>query len=182
MNKKQGPGRFMRAVPVLCNIAGTLILLVIVLTCLPVTLPRFMGYEVYHVVSGSMEPGIPVGSIVYVEAVEPQDVQTGDVIAFYRGNSVVVHRVVSNDLPQEEFATKGDANEEEDLDAVSYHSLIGRVAYHYPKLGRIMFFYTSLSGKICVICFAAFGVVLNLLAGQLRSGQRKKSGTDTENT
>lgn len=178
MNNKQGPGRFARLVPVLCNLTGTLILAAILLTCVPLTVPRLMGYEAFHVVSGSMEPEIPVGSIVYVEAVEPLDVQAGDVIAFYRGNSVVVHRVLSSDPSQEEFVTKGDANEEEDLDTVSYHSLIGHVAYHYPVLGRLMFFYTSSIGKICVICFAAFGVMLNLLAGQIR----KARCADTENT
>ena len=53
-------------IPALCNIAGTLILLSVIASCLPVTVPRFMGYEIYNVVSGSMEPAIPTGSLVYI--------------------------------------------------------------------------------------------------------------------
>ena len=47
-------------IPALCNIVGTFILLSVIITCLPATVPRLLGYEVYNVVSGSMQPEIPV--------------------------------------------------------------------------------------------------------------------------
>lgn len=62
-----------RLIPVLCNMAGTLILLAVIAFCLPITLAKIRGYEVYNVVSGSMEPAIPVGSVLYVEQVEPEE-------------------------------------------------------------------------------------------------------------
>ena len=82
-----------KLIPALCNIAGTLILLSVIASCLPVTVPRFMGYEIYNVVSGSMEPEIPVGSILYVKRAEPEEIIPGDVIAFRRDGSVITHRV-----------------------------------------------------------------------------------------
>lgn len=172
MNKKQGPNRLVRLVPVLCNILGTIILLTVVLSCLPIAVPKFMGYNVFAVVSGSMEPEISVGSAVYVESVAPWKVTAGDVIAFYSGDSVVVHRVVSNDQTLQEFVTKGDANAMEDINAVSYDRLIGHVVRSLPGIGQMMFLYTSTFGKLCVICFAALGVVLNVMAGQLRTMQK----------
>ena len=78
-----------KLIPALCNIAGTLILLSVIASCLPVTVPRFMGYEIYNVVSGSMEPEIPVGSVIYVEEAVPEEVQEGDVIALWSNDSVV---------------------------------------------------------------------------------------------
>ena len=65
--EKRG-GKF---IPALCSILGTLILLAVILGALPLALPRLFGYEAYSVVSGSMEPALPVGSVVYVEPADP---------------------------------------------------------------------------------------------------------------
>ena len=45
------------AVPTLCRLLGALILLVVIAVCLPITFPRFMGYQIFNVISGSMELG-----------------------------------------------------------------------------------------------------------------------------
>lgn len=163
-----------KLVPALCSAAGTLILLSVIASCLPVTLPRLMGYEIYNVVSGSMEPEIPVGSILYVEAVPPEEVLENDVIAFWSSDSVVAHRVVKNKVVEGTFTTKGDANAEADMNDVEYGALIGRVAAHYPMLGQMMVLYTSSVGKVYVICFAACGCMFHILAGMLRERRRRQ--------
>ncbi len=172
MSKGRKSGKTGGFVPFLCNLLGTLILLSVILCALPVTVPRFLGYEIYSVVSGSMEPAIPVGSLLYVEHAEPEDLPEGEVIAFRSGNSVVSHRLVRNNRVEGELTTKGDANAGEDLNAVPYGDVIGRVTYHVPVLGRLLFLFTNDIGKLYVICFAASGVMLNLLASVLRSRRR----------
>ena len=157
-----------KMLPSLCNLLGTLILLLVIVSCLPLTVPRLFGYEIYEIVSGSMEPEIPVGSVIYVKNVQPEDIEEEDVIAFWSGSSVIAHRVKQNKVVEGEFVTKGDANAAEDLKAVSYSELIGRIEYHFPVVGRLMAVYTSNVGKIYVILFAACGVMLNMLAGCLR--------------
>ena len=122
-------------IPALCSIIGILILCSVIASCLPVTVPRLMGYEIYNVVSGSMEPEIPVGSVIYVKAAAPEEVREGDVIAFWSNGSVVAHRVVKNKMVEGSFVTKGDANAREDMNEADYEALIGRVAAHYPVLG-----------------------------------------------
>ena len=72
----------------LCNAAGTVILIILILACLPLTLPRLAGYSLYSVISGSMEPEIPVGSLVLIHDADPVYVEEGDVIAFYEINSI----------------------------------------------------------------------------------------------
>lgn len=161
-----------KLVPALCNIIGTLILLSVIAVCLPVTVPRFLGYQIYNVVSGSMEPEIPVGSAIYVKAAPPEEIQEGEIIAFQSGDSIVTHRVVKNQQVEGKFTTKGDANAQEDLNAVDYAALIGRVTRHFPMLGEFMVILTSNVGKVYVICFAACGVMFNLLAGRLRERRR----------
>lgn len=66
--KKKNP------VAVFCSTLGTVLLVLLVALCLPLTLPRVLGYEIYTVVSGSMEPAIPTGSLVYIQGAEPQDI------------------------------------------------------------------------------------------------------------
>ena len=154
------------------SVISTVLLLALVLFCLPLTVPRFLGYQVYSVISGSMEPAIPTGSLVYIRETAPEELSEGEVIAFYGTRdsaSIITHRVVENRAGEGEFVTKGDANAEADLYAAGYEDLIGRVSRHIPLLGSFLFLYTSSSGKIYAACFAGCGALLNLLAGRLRS-------------
>ena len=111
--RKRARGESRKSVPaMLCRILGTLMLIVLVLFCLPLTLPRVFGWHIYTVVSGSMEPSIPVGSLLYIRQAEPQDMEAGDVIAYYGGTgsgAVITHRVVENRVVMGELITKGDA-------------------------------------------------------------------------
>ena len=168
VKKRVGP------VPVLCNIIGTLILLSVIALCVPMTVPRYMGYEIYNVVSGSMEPAIPVGSVIYVGEVEPSTIEIGDVIAFQSGESVIAHRVTVNQIVEGEITTKGDANAEEDFNPVAYEEVIGRVEYHLPYLGTFFSIFSSNIGKLYIICFAACGLMLNILATRIRQRKREK--------
>ena len=163
--------KYTKAAPMLCNLIGTLLILGVFVLCLPITAPRIFGYEIYDVLSGSMEPEIPVGSVIYVQKVDPSEVEVDDVIAFYDGESVIAHRVVTNRTSLGEFVTKGDANEVEDFDPIPYDALIGRVELHLPMLGRAMALYASNVGKIYLLIAFACGIMLNLLAERLREQQ-----------
>ena len=163
--------KYTKAAPMLCNLIGTLLILGVFVLCLPITAPRIFGYEIYDVLSGSMEPEIPVGSVIYVEKVDPSEVDVDDVIAFYDGESVIAHRVVTNRTSLGEFVTKGDANDVEDFDPIPYDALIGRVALHLPLLGHAMALYASSVGKVYLLLAFACGIMLNLLAERLREQQ-----------
>ena len=94
-----------------CNITGGLLLVLVILLCVPLTVPRLFGCQIYTVVSGSMEPAIPTGSIVYVKGTEASEVNKDDVIAFYSDNdsgAIITHRVVKNQVVSGRFITKGD--------------------------------------------------------------------------
>ncbi|MBT9770513.1 hypothetical protein GPK74_11240 [Coprococcus catus] len=61
---------------------------------------------------------VPTGSLVYVKYIQPEEIQTEDVIAFYgtdADGSIVTHRVVSNSAAMGNFITKGDANSDNDM-------------------------------------------------------------------
>ncbi|MBR1780943.1 MAG: signal peptidase I [Oscillospiraceae bacterium] len=154
--------------PFLCNLLGTVFLLAVIAVLLPVTLPKVMGFQVYRIVSASMEPTIPVGSIVYVEPARGSEIELNEIIAFQDEGSVVTHRVKENHPVEGEFITQGDANAVEDLTPVAYSSLIGRVKYHFPYMGDLMYFVTGTLGKVYLVCVIACGVMLQILAHRLR--------------
>ena len=154
---------------ILCRLFGTLILLIVIGAAGAVSVPRYFGYELYQIISGSMEPEIPVGSIVYVRSELPQNVQDGEVIAFNNHDTVIVHRVLVNKVVEGKFSTKGDANDAEDLNDIEYSQFIGVVDYHLPVLGQFLMIMATGVGKIYVICFAACGALLNIVAGRLEA-------------
>lgn len=49
--------------------------------------PRAFGYTPFSVLSGSMEPEFPVGSMVFVHQIEPADIAVGDNATFYRSDA-----------------------------------------------------------------------------------------------
>ena len=161
-------------IPALCNVIGTLILIAVIATSIPLAVPALLGYETYNVTSGSMEPTIPEGSVIYVEHTEPSAIVEGDIIAFYKDGTVVTHRVTDNRVVTGVFITKGDANEKEDISPVQYSELIGRVKYHFPYLGNYLMIYSNQITKIYLMVLAFCGVMFNILAGRMRRRAEEK--------
>ncbi len=153
---------------VFLRIEGIVLIIAVLLVVVSAFLPKILGYQTYHVVSGSMEPEIPVGSLVLAKATEPEDVMAGDIIVFRRGGSVVTHRVVEKKSEDEEFITKGDANEIEDFQPVSFRQLLGTVRHHYAYLGTILGFFSTIFGKIFLLVIIVIGVLLQILAGKMQ--------------
>lgn len=123
------------------------VLLVGGLLTVMVLLPRLMGWVPLTVLSGSMEPTIPTGSMVVVERLEGEadlaKVEVGDVISFMpRPNdpTLVTHRVVSTGGKADGstvLVTKGDANGANDRDPVAAEQARGLVRYHVPYAGYV---------------------------------------------
>lgn len=109
------------------------------------TAPEFLGYSVFRISSGSMEPTIKVDSLVVVKQIEPQDVQVDDVITFYSDDPVLqgfpnTHRV--KEIIDEDghlyYVTQGDANPIVDAYKADSSKLIGVVIYQSPLFGKAM--------------------------------------------
>jgi signal peptidase I len=159
---------------------GTAIILAVIVSYLPLTVPKFLGYDVFNVVSPSMEPALPLGSAVYTKPMRAEELQPGDVIAYESGDTVITHRVVRNQVVMGELTTKGDANMDEDMTPVPYAALIGRVELTIPLVGRIMTLYSSVIGKVYALVFAGCGVLLNIIAARLRDRRLEREEIEEE--
>ena len=167
-------------IPALCNIIGTLILAAVILTSVPLAVPRLLGYEIYNVTSGSMEPALPVGSVIYVQRVAPEAVKEGEIIAYYVDGTVITHRVVEKRFVEGEFVTKGDANDMEDISNTHYSDLVGVVKYHIPMLGDYLMVYSNQLTKVYLLTLAFCGVMFNMLAGRMRRRQEERFQEELE--
>ena len=164
------------------NFLGSFIMLAVILMCLALAAPRLAGIKTFVVISGSMEPAIPVGSMVYSKAVDPKTLETGDVIVFYSSKAAegggntseiipITHRVVLNDTTAGEITTKGDANEQNDVSKVIYNNVEGKVIFHIPHLGYIGAPLSSTMGKVAFILIVLAGYLLTEVGSAIRKKQ-----------
>lgn len=108
--------------------------------------PSFLGYSVFHVLTGSMEPAIPTDSLILVHRTEPESIAVGDVITFYSrdpelGGAMNTHRVAA--IARESdgslvFTTAGDANYVPDEYPTYARDVVGVVVFSSFALGKLV--------------------------------------------
>ena len=142
-------------------LSGILFLLCVLLAGI-LFLPQLFGIKNYIVISGSMEPIIHTGSVVYIDEKE-QNIGINDIIAYQLSDGTkVVHRVISID-------TKGDANETQDLSPVPFTNVMGRFVVAIPYLGFVLAWIKTKQGILICAC----GFLLFLSVGFLQSSKKK---------
>jgi len=110
-----------------------------------VLLPRVAGATPYTVLTGSMQPDYPPGTLVVVTPVDIDDVAVGDVITYQLESgeaAVVTHRVISvgaslDGSGERVLRTQGDANDAPDQNPVQEVQVRGRLWYAIPYLGHV---------------------------------------------
>ena len=153
--------KFTKSLKAVWDTATTLIVIVVVLFAILLVGVRLIGIQVFSVISGSMEPDYPVGSLIYVQKVDPNDVEVRDVITYVLPNDMPsTHRVVRIDTENQLFYTKGDANDTEDGAPVHFKNLIGKPIFMIPYLGFVAHYIQNPPGMYVAI---AAGAVLLLL-------------------
>jgi signal peptidase I len=145
------------------------------------TLPG--GYRPLVVLSGSMEPVMPTGSLILTKSIDPSAIRVGDVITFRLHNmnfasDLATHRVVAvaTGSAGREFVTQGDANSGPDMAPVPAADLVGRVAMVSVTGGAIARFVRTPLFVMLLVAVAAGLAVLTLhdkvvrrRAGSIRS-------------
>lgn len=133
----------------LFNAAAIALILVSVFVLLSVVLtpagqvPQVLGYSVFRVMTGSMEPEIREDSLLVVKKTPSEDIVPGDVISFFSPDpmlegAVNTHRVVwiEKENGRTQFITKGDANVIEDTYPVDASALVGKAVFKSYWLGK----------------------------------------------
>lgn len=135
--------------------------------------PSVFGIKPFIVLSGSMEDEIYKGDLIFTKNVEPSRLKVNDVIAFRDSeNTVTTHRII--DLVVEDgqtyFITKGDNNNTQDQNLVSYKDVEGIFVTRIPGIGSMM---NSLSEPTTIIILL-LGITLIFIIGFMISNKKQR--------
>jgi len=139
--------------------------------------PRVLPYQALPVLTGSMEPAIPTGSLAIVTPVRGEELAVGDVITFHHPNAptaYVTHRIVAieGDGASRAFATKGDANALPDAWQVKGTGTGWRYAFAVPFVGGAIVALTATPLRFALFAIPLLALALLALAEIWRPRQR----------
>lgn len=138
---------------------------VFILVGVLLSVPKLWGFQIYAVTSGSMEPEIHIGDVIYVKSIPFQNISTGDVITFSmnQGRTMVTHRVEKIDRENGLVQTKGDANREADPVWIDRKTICGEVQYTVQGLGYVALMAATFSGKLFLLAVFLWMVAVQIV-------------------
>lgn len=158
-----------------------LLLTVLAIAAVMIVIPRIGGATAYTVLTGSMAPGMPPGSLAVVRPMDPATLRTGDVITYQIKSgepAVVTHRLVGVGSTLEgelRFTARRDANGANDP-PIRSEQIRGSLWYQLPWLGHIN---SALSGPqrqwlITVAIVGLLGYSVYMATSALRDRLKRK--------
>lgn len=151
------------------NTLTTIIVVMVVILAILLVGVRLFGLQVYSVLSGSMEPEYPVGSLIYVKEVDYKELKVGDPITYLLDeDTVVTHRIIEILIDEEDsntirYFTQGDANGIPDATSVHYKNIIGTPVFTIPYMGYVSNYIQNPPGMYIAISAGAILLMLVFL-------------------
>lgn len=145
-----------------------------------VAVPRIAGATPFSILTGSMKPTYPPGTLVVVKPIDTQDIAIGTVVTYQLISgkpTVVTHRVVGTVRSPEgtmRYRTQGDANDAPDRKLVRPAQVKGALWYHVPSLGYVNKYITGKERRLTMIIVVS-GLLLYaayMFSGSLRDRMR----------
>lgn len=171
----------------LCTgVSAGLFALVVLLALMVIVVPKVAGATPLTILTGSMEPTLPPGTLIVVKSEPLTNIRMGDVMTYQirpGRPDVISHRVVGitmNSDGSRSFTTKGDNNSDADP-TVSADQVRGVLWYSLPWLG-----YVSTAGAaghgswlvplgaFLLLGYAAYMIATSLLSRTRRRTRRQK--------
>ncbi|MFC6873737.1 signal peptidase I [Halobellus marinus] len=157
---------------------GAFALLLVVASFALQAFPGLVGADyAFTVLSGSMEPAIGTGSVVFVAEVPADQVQEQDVITYRDdGGYLITHRVIEKHQADDSlrFVTKGDANDAPDGEPVYRGDLVGTVLFSIPFIGYVVAFGNTTAGYLILVLLPVMLFIFNEIWELWRAGTRKE--------
>ena len=168
---------------ILLNVTAWILAVCVLFSASVLFVPRLFGMNPYMVLSGSMEPEISTGSLVYIKDTK-ETYEPGDVVAFHTSDLLVVHRIYAYG-EDGTFITKGDANEHPDGRSLDPSDILGECIFTIPGAGYLVSIFQSQTIQVGgfsvpVPAILASGVLLSLslLGTLLDSSDEEKKHAD----
>lgn len=128
----------------------------------PENIPSIYNISILNIVSHSMEPIINVNDLIIIKNCTVEELEVGDIITYRKKDkSIVTHRIVDiekNDTI--EYTTKGDNNNIEDDEKISYDQICGKYLFKIEKAGKFVEILQKGNGIISIIIIILILVIL----------------------
>ena len=124
-------------------LSAVLLLFVVGLALMLIVVPKVTGSIPLTVLTSSMEPGLPPGTLIIVKPIDPNDIVIGDVVTYQIESGVpgvITHRVIdiaTSSNGDRTFTFQGDNNDAPDENAVLPVQIQGKVWYSIPYAGYL---------------------------------------------
>lgn len=160
--------------------AWLIIIALVAVLAAAVVVPRISGATPYSILTGSMKPSFPPGTLVVVKPIDTEDIAIGTVVTYQLNSgkpTVVTHRVVGMVRSPDgalRFRTQGDANDAPDRELVRPVQIKGAFWYDVPSLGYVNKYITGKERKLTMIIVVS-GLLLYsayMFSGSLRDRLR----------
>lgn len=137
----------------------------------PNEIPDFFGYKSFVIVSGSMEPTIMTGDAILVKEVSENEIKINDIISFSQEGTIVTHRITEmiEENGVKKYKTKGDNNNAEDKEKITYEKIEGKYQFKIRQFGVIV---EILKNKITLILLILTIIFIYYYRGRIEN--RKK--------
>lgn len=133
-------------------------------------MPMPFGTGMAVVLSGSMEPTLSKGDLIFVRKADT--LELGDIVVYQSGNSLIVHRVIS--LYADTAVTQGDANSTPD-EPISLSRIKGVVHFTIPYAGTVLNWLKTPVGTVCVLVLAFALVELSFRREKKQDNQKMEA-------
>ena len=169
------------------GVSAGLLAFVLLIAALAIVVPAISGSTPMTILTGSMTPTYPAGTLIIVKPVNPDTLVIGDPITYQIESgkpAVVTHRIIAITSVSDgtrTFTTQGDANNTADPKPVLGAQVRGKVWYGIPYLGWVN---TVVNGQsrawlIPLIAIALFGYAGYQAASGIAGAIRKRRAAET---
>lgn len=128
---------------------------------------NILGFTVFEIVSGSMEPTLEVKDLIIVK--ESSNIKKDDIITYLDNEDFITHRVVKID--KETLITKGDSNNSEDVE-INKSSVVGKMILRIPRGGIVREVLTTPKVVISIVITL---ILISLSVSYIPKNKRKKT-------
>ncbi|GAA0992963.1 signal peptidase I [Subtercola frigoramans] len=163
-------------------LSGAVLVLVLAVAVVVIVVPRAAGGQALTVLTQSMEPGLPPGTLVVIRPENIDAIRVGEVLTYQIDSGrpgVVSHRVVSCTIASDgvtTFITKGDNNDVADPKPVMPVQIQGTLWYAVPWIGYVNTWITGDARGVVVpaLAVALFGYAAFIIFSAWRDRRRAK--------
>ena len=121
------------------------------------------------------------GDMVLLEEYDSfDDIELYDIIAYYNGSTLVVHRVIDMyDLEEIQYVvTQGDANNSSD-GLISYNQIKGKVVGHVKYIGYVTLYLQSPYGLLAISSIALIIIITTIVVEIMKRKEKLKAIEDS---